>query len=144
MPAADIVNGSMSKRRQGQGKGSAPSQRQLRVGEMVRHTLAEMLIREEIHDDVLASHTVTIPEVRMSPDLRLATAYVMPLGGKDVDAVLAAFERSRKFIRSRIAQAVNLKFAPDIRFLADETFDEARRIDEVLRSPRVVQDVKKT
>jgi ribosome-binding factor A len=140
----DIISNSMSKRRQGQGKGSSPSQRQLRVGEMVRHTLAEMLIRGAIHDDVLASHTVTIPEVRMSPDLRLATAYVMPLGGKDVEAVLAAFERSRKFIRSRIAQAVNLKFAPDIRFLADETFDEARRIDEVLRSPRVVQDLKKT
>lgn len=142
-PVRHIVS-SMSKRRQGQGKGNPPSQRQLRVGEMIRHTLAEMLIRGDIHDDVLAAHVVTIPEVRMSPDLRLATAYVMPLGGKDVDAVLAALMRSRKFIRGHVAQAVNLKFAPDIRFLADETFDEAQRIDEVLRSPRVAQDLKKS
>ena len=106
--------------------------------------MAETLTRGEIHDDVLAAQVVVIPEVRMTPDLRLATVYVMTLGGKDMDDVLAALDRARKFIRAKVAQAVNLKFAPDIRFLADETFDEARRIDEVLRSPRVAQDLKKS
>jgi len=125
-------------------KSAGPSQRQLRVGELIRHYMAELLTRGEIHDDVLASHVITIPEVRMTPDLRLATIYVMPLGGKDVKPVLAALERSKKFIRSGVAKAVNLKFAPDVRFMADETFDEVLRIDEVLRSPQVVQDLKKS
>jgi ribosome-binding factor A len=124
-------------------KSTGPSQRQLRVGELIRHALAEMLTRGEIHDDVLASHVVTVPEVRMSPDLRLATVYVMPLGGKDVKPVLAALEGHRKYIRGEIAHAVNLKFAPDVRFLADETFEEADRIEELLRSPKVAQDLKK-
>ncbi|MGE0850471.1 MAG: 30S ribosome-binding factor RbfA [Hyphomicrobiaceae bacterium] len=122
---------------------TGPSQRQLRVGELIRHALAEMLTRGDIHDDVLAAHVVTIPEVRMSPDLRLATIYVMPLGGRDVAPVLAALDRNKRYIRGEVAHAINLKFAPDIRFLADETFDEARRIDEILRSPKVVQDLKK-
>src|SRR6476646_8048327 len=113
---------SMSHRRSE--KSTGPSQRQLRVGELIRHALAEMLTRGEIHDDVLASHVVTVPEVRMSPDVRLATVYVMPLGGKDVRPVLAALEGHRKYIRGEIAHAVNLKFAPDVRFLADETFEE--------------------
>jgi ribosome-binding factor A len=120
-----------------------PSQRQLRVGELIRHKLAEMLVRGEIHDDVLASHVVTIPEVRVSPDLRLATAYVMPLGGKDTDDVLDALDRNKRFIRGEIAHAVNLKFAPDIRFRIDKTFDEASRIDRLLDSPKVRQDTKK-
>jgi ribosome-binding factor A len=102
-----------------------------------------MLARGEIHDEVLASHVVTIPEVRMSPDLRLATIYVLPLGGGDVPAVLAALERNKRFIRGEVAQAVNLKFAPEIRFLADETFDEADRIDRLLASDKVRQDVDK-
>lgn len=120
---------------------SAPSQRQLRVGETIRHALAEMLARGDVHDDVLAGHVVTISEVRMSPDLKLATAFVMPLGGKDEDLVLAALGRHRKFIRGVVARAVNLKSAPDIRFKADESFDEASRIDELLRSPKVRRDV---
>jgi ribosome-binding factor A len=124
-------------------KASGPSQRQLRVGELIRHALAEMLTRGEIHDDVLAAHVVTIPEVRMSPDLRLATIYVMPLGGKDVGPVLAALERNKRYIRGEVAHAVNLKFAPDVRFLADATFDEADRIEELLRSPKVARDLKK-
>jgi ribosome-binding factor A len=124
-------------------KDSGPSQRQLRVGELIRHALAEMLSRGEIYDPILASHVVTIPEVRLSPDLRLATIYIMPLGGKDVKDVLAALERHKKYIRGEIAHAVNLKFAPDIRFMADETFDEADRIDELLRSAKVAQDLKK-
>jgi ribosome-binding factor A len=124
-------------------KNAGPSQRQLRVGELIRHALAEMLARGEIHDEVLASHVVTIPEVRMSPDLRLATIYVLPLGGGDVPAVLTALERNKRFIRGEVAQAVNLKFAPEIRFLADETFDEADRIDRLLASDKVRQDVDK-
>lgn len=125
-------------------KTTGPSQRQLRVGELIRHALAQMLARSEIYDAVLAARVVTIPEVRMSPDLRLASIYVMPLGGKDLQPVLAALERHKKYIRTEIAHEVNLKFAPDIRFMADETFDEAQRIDEILRSPKVVQDLKKT
>jgi ribosome-binding factor A len=122
---------------------SGPSQRQLRVGELVRHAMAQMLSRGDVHDDVLAAHVVTVSEVRMTPDLRLANIYVMPLGGKDLAPVLEALERNRKYIRGEVAHAVNLKFAPEIRFLPDETFDEARRIDEILRSPKVAQDLKK-
>ena len=124
---------------------SAPggSQRQLRVGELVRHALADMLTRGDVHDPVLESHMITIPEVRMSPDLRLATIYVMPLGGRDAQAVLGAFERHRKFLRGEIAHRVNLKFAPDIRFRIDERFAEAERIDNLLRSPAVARDLEK-
>jgi ribosome-binding factor A len=124
-------------------KSTGPSQRQLRVGELIRHALAEMLARGEIHDDVLASHVITVPEVRMSPDLRLATIYVMPLGGKDAGPVLEALERHRRYVRGEVAEAVNLKFAPDIRFLADETFEEADRIDRLLSSDKVRQDLEK-
>jgi ribosome-binding factor A len=130
------------------GKGAAPapsgpSQRQLRVGELVRHAMAQMLSRGEIHDDVLAQHLVTIPEVRMSPDLKLASIYVMPLGGRDVEPVLAALERNKRYIRGVVGHAVNLKFAPDIRFMADDTFDEASRIDALLASEKVRRDVEK-
>lgn len=120
-----------------------PSQRQLRVGELVRHAMAQMLSRGEIHDEVLAQHLVTIPEVRMSPDLKLASIYVMPLGGRDVEPVLAALERNKRYIRGVVGHAVNLKFAPDIRFMADETFDEASRIDALLASEKVRRDVEK-
>lgn len=121
-----------------------PSQRQLRVGELIRHAMAEMLTRGEIHDDVLAEHVVTVSEVRMSPDLRLASVYIMPLGGKDLKSVLEALDRHRKYIRGEIAHAVNLKFAPDIRFMADDSFDEAQRMEAIFRSPKVAQDLKKT
>ncbi|HEX2335835.1 MAG TPA: 30S ribosome-binding factor RbfA, partial [Hyphomicrobiaceae bacterium] len=97
------------------GKSTGPSQRQLRVGELIRHALAELLARGEIHDQVLASHLLTIPEVRMSPDLRLASIFVMPLGGKDVGPVLLALESHKRFIRGEVARAINLKFAPDVR-----------------------------
>jgi ribosome-binding factor A len=122
---------------------TGPSQRQLRVGELIRHALAQMLARGEIHDEVLASHVVTVSEVRMSSDLRLATVYIMPLGGKDLGPVLAALDLHRKFIRGEIAHAVNLKFAPELRFLADETFDEAARIDRLLASDKVKRDLEK-
>ena len=122
---------------------TGPSQRQQRVAELVRHALAEVLSRGDLKDDVLTSHVVTIPEVRMSPDLKLATAYVMPLGGKDEPAVLAALDRNRKVLRQEVARRVNLKFAPELRFRRDETFDEAARIDALLRSDRVRRDTEK-
>jgi ribosome-binding factor A len=130
-------------RREPQHGGKGPSQRMLRVGELVRHKISELLSRGEIADDVLSSHVVTIPEVRMSPDLRLATVYVMPLGGVDTGPVLEALARNARFIRGEVARAVNLKFAPDLRFRRDETFDEADRIDRLLASPKVRQDVTK-
>jgi ribosome-binding factor A len=123
--------------------GKPPSQRMLRIGEMVRHKLAELLIRGEIHDDVLASHVISITEVRISNDLKLATAYVMPLGGKDTETVLAALAKHKKFIRAEIAQTLDLRYAPDIRFREDQTFDEVSRIDELLYSEKVRRDVEK-
>ena len=120
-----------------------PTQRALRAGELVRHALAEILARGEVYDPALERNLVTVPEVRMSPDLRLATIYVMPLGGKDSNEVLAALERNKKFLRGEIAHRVNLKFAPDIRFMLDERFDEAERIDKLLRNPAVARDLKK-
>jgi ribosome-binding factor A len=117
------------------------SQRQLRVGELVRHAVAELLTRGDIHDEVIESHMITVPEVRMTADMRLATIYVMPLGGKDGRAVLDALERNKKFLRGEIAHRVNLKFAPELRFRLDERFDEAERIDRLLRSPAVSRDL---
>jgi ribosome-binding factor A len=124
-------------------KDSAPggSQRQLRVGETVRHAIADILSQGSVHDPDLEGHIVTVPEVRMSPDLKLATVYVMPLGGRDTEIVLAALERHRKFLRGEVARRVNLKFAPDVRFRADERFDEAERIEKLLRTPAVQKDL---
>ena len=121
--------------------GPKVSQRQLRVGELVRHALAEMLIRGEVHDPVLEGRMITVPEVRMAADLRLATIYVMPLGGRDADKVLAALERNKRFLRGEIARHVNLKFAPEIRFRIDERFAEAERIEKILRTPEVARDL---
>jgi len=122
---------------------SGPSQRALRVGELIRHALSEMLTRGDVHDPVLEGHLITVPEVRMSPDLRLATIYVMPLGGRDVKEVIAALDRNKRYLRGEIAHRVNLKFAPDLRFHADERFDEAERIDKLLRTPAVARDLKR-
>jgi ribosome-binding factor A len=131
----------MSRKKSTSGKG--PTQRMLRIGEMVRHKLAELLIRGEIHDDVLASHVISVTEVRISNDLKLATAYVMPLGGKDTEKVLAALTKHKGFIRAEIAQTLDLRYAPDIRFREDETFEEVSRIDELLYSEKVRRDVEK-
>ena len=122
---------------------SAPggSQRQLRVGEIVRHAIADILSQGSVHDGDLEGHIVTVPEVRMSPDLKLATIYVMPLGGRDIDVVIAALERNKKFLRGETARRVNLKFAPDVRFRVDERFDEAERIEKLLRTPAVQKDL---
>ncbi|MBM1171077.1 30S ribosome-binding factor RbfA [Microvirga arabica] len=119
---------------------TGPSQRQQRVAELVRHALAEVLSRGDVQDDVLTRNVITIPEVRMSPDLKLATAYVMPLGGRDEEAVLKALDKHKKVLRQEVARRVNLKFAPDLRFRRDESFDEAARIDALLRTERVARD----
>jgi ribosome-binding factor A len=126
------------------GTSHLPSQRQLRVGELIRHALAEMLTRGEVHDPVIEGHLITVPEVQMTADLRLATIYVMPLGGRDAEAVVAALERNKRYLRGEIARHVNLKFAPDIRFRIDERFDEAERIEKLLRTPAVQRDLDKT
>ena len=118
------------------------SQRQLRVGEVVRHAVADILSQGSVHDPDLEGHIITVPEVRMSPDLKLATVYVMPLGGRDIEEVLAALERNKKYLRGEIARGVNLKFAPEIQFRADERFDEAERIEKLLRTPAVQRDLK--
>ncbi len=101
-----------------------------------------MLSRGDIHDPVIEAHMITVPEVRMSPDLRLATIYVMPLGGRDEKDVVAALERNKRYVRGEIARRVNLKFAPEIRFRVDERFDEAERIEKLLRTPVVQRDLK--
>ena len=117
------------------------SQRQLRVGETVRHAVADILVNGSVHDSELEGHIITVPEVRMSPDLKLATIYVMPLGGRDTEIVIAALERHKKFLRGEVARRVNLKFAPDIRFRVDDRFDEAERIEKLLRTPAVQKDL---
>lgn len=101
-----------------------------------------MLARGDVHDPVIERHMITIPEVRVTADLRLATVYVMPLGGRDAEEVVAAFERHKKSLRAEIAHRINLKFAPDIRFRVDDRFAEAERIDKLLRSPDVQRDLK--
>ena len=132
----------MSRHVQAPGKGN--SQRQLRVGELVRHAVAEILARGEVHDPVIETHLITVPEVRMSPDLRVATVYIMPLGGQDAAAVLVALDRNKRYLRGEVAHRVNLKFAPDIRFRIDERFEEAERIERLLRSPEVKRDLDKS
>jgi ribosome-binding factor A len=124
-------------------RSSAPggSQRQLRVGETVRHAVAEILAQGNVHDPDLEGHIITVPEVKMSPDLKLATVYVMPLGGRDTEVVMAALNRNKKFLRGEVAHRVNLKFAPEIRFRVDDRFDEAERIEKLLRTPEVQRDL---
>ena len=118
-----------------------PSQRMLRVGELVRHAMSELLSRGEISDPVLETLVITVPGVRMSPDLKLATIFVMPLGGGDVKPVIAALDRHKKFLRGEIARRINLKFAPDIRFRMDESFDASAKIDALLNSDKVRADL---
>lgn len=122
-------------------KGGEPSQRMLRVAELVRHAMSELLTRGELNDPVLETHVVTVPRVRMSPDLKLATIYVMPLGGGDSDLVLKALARHARFLRGEVARRINLKFAPDVRFRLDESFEKAARIDHLLNSPQVRRDL---
>ena len=122
-------------------KPAGPTQRMLRVGELVRHALAQLFARGEIEDDDLAGAVITVPEVRMSPDLKLASAYIMPLGGDRAAEIVEALNRHQRFIRGRVAPEIDLKFAPEIRFFVDETFEEFGKIDALLRSDRVQRDL---
>jgi ribosome-binding factor A len=116
-----------------------PGQRQLRVGELVRHALSEILARGELNEPALDGVIVTVPEVRMTSDLKLATCFVMPLGGGDADAVVAALDNHRKFLRGEVSRRVAMKFATDLRFRVDGSFAEGARIDALLRSDPVVR-----
>jgi ribosome-binding factor A len=122
-------------------KGGEPSQRMLRVAELIRHEIAGLLSRGEITDPDLAGLVVTVPQVRMSPDLKLATVYVMPLGGKAQDVIVAILDRHKKFLRGEVAQRINLKFAPEIRFKVDESFANSAKIDALLQTAKVAQDL---
>ena len=122
-------------------EGKAPSQRQLRVGEEIRHALALVLERGELRDPGLAGAPITVTEVRVSPDLRAATAFIIPLGGTDTAAVVEALNRAQPFLRHRLAQSVKLRYAPNISFLADPSFDEANHIQSLLDSPPVRRDL---
>ena len=117
------------------------SVRLLRVGEQVRHALSDILMRGDVHDDVLATHHVSVTEVRMSPDLRHATVFVKPLLGKDEEKVLKALRTNTAYLQSEVAKRVNMKYAARLKFLADESFDEGSHIDSLLRSPSVARDL---
>jgi ribosome-binding factor A len=117
------------------------SVRLLRVGEQVRHALSEILTRGDVHDETLASHSVSVTEVRMSPDLRHATVFVKPLLGADEGEVLAALKRNGRYLRGEVARRVNTRYAATLKFVGDESFDEGGRIDAILRSPKVAQDL---
>jgi ribosome-binding factor A len=131
----------MSKNDKHSHRPTGPSQRMLRVGELVRHALAGLFARGEIEDELLAGKVITVPEVRMSPDLKLASAYVMPLGGEHAAEIAEALNRHQRFIRGRIAPELDLKFAPEVRFFVDETFEEFGKIDALLKSDRVQRDL---
>lgn len=124
-------------------KPTGPNQRMLRVGELVRHALAGVFARGEIDDPLLEGKVITVPEVRMSNDLKLANAYIVPLGGEGADEIVAALNRHTRFIRGRVAPELDLKFAPELRFFVDTTFDEFGKIDALLRSDRVQRDIHK-
>ena len=117
------------------------SVRLLRVGEQVRHVLSEVLARGDVHDATLQSHLVSVTEVRMSPDLRHATVFVKPLLGQDEEVVLKALRTNTAYLQGEVARRVNTKYAAKLKFLADESFDEGGRIDAILRTPHVKQDL---
>jgi len=119
------------------------SVRLLRVGEQVRHALSDVLMRGDVHDEILASHSVSVTEVRMSPDLRHATVFVKPLLGADEEAVLKALRTNTAYLQRSVATRVNTKYAAKLKFLADESFDEGSHIDSLLRAPKVAADLAK-
>lgn len=118
------------------------SVRLLRVGEQVRHALSEILMRGDVHDETLASHLVSVTEVRMSPDLRHATAFVIPLLGANAQGVLKALRTHTAYLQGEVARRVNTKYAARLKFLLDESFDEGSRVDRLLRDPKVAQDLR--
>ena len=115
--------------------------RLLRVGEQVRHTLSDILARGDVHDETLAKHMVTVTEVRMSPDLRHATAFIKPLLGKDEEAVLKALRTNTAYLQREVASKVQMRFAAKLKFVADESFDEGSHIDKLLKDPHVARDL---
>jgi ribosome-binding factor A len=121
--------------------GRPPSQRQLRVGELLRHALSEIIGRGDIRDPALEGTAVTVLEVSVSPDLRHAVAYVMPLGGIRKDEILQALKRSRRFVRGQLAREIKLKFMPDVDFRLDTTFDYSDSVQRLLHDPRVARDL---
>jgi ribosome-binding factor A len=118
-----------------------PSQRQLKVGELIRHALADIFSRGEITDEVLSRHSLTVPEVRMSPDLKLATVYVFPLGGGEADEAVAHLDKHKRYLRGLVAKQVSMKFMPELRFKVDTSFEASARIDALLASPKVARDL---
>ena len=122
-------------------KSKAPSQRQLKVGELIRHALAEIFARGEIADDVLNRHSLTVPEVRMSPDLKLATAFVLTLGGSEAQEAVDHLNQHKRYLRGLLAKRVSLKFMPELRFKVDTSFASSARIDELLARPEVARDL---
>jgi ribosome-binding factor A len=118
-----------------------PSQRQLRAGELIRHALMDILSREEFSDPDLQGKSITITEVRISPDLKNATAFSAPLGGDDMAKTVAALNRAAGFLRGRLSREIDMRYTPILRFIADDSYDEARRIDELLQSDRVRRDL---
>ncbi|MEO1066838.1 MAG: 30S ribosome-binding factor RbfA [Pseudomonadota bacterium] len=118
-----------------------PSQRQLRVGEIIRKALSDLLTRGDVRDPLLESSVISISEVKMSPDLKIATVYIAPLGPQDVSAIVKALAENAKYIRGKIGRAVALKFTPNLRFMADDSFDEFAKIDALLRSPEIARDL---
>ena len=118
-----------------------PSQRQLRVGELLRKELSEILSRGDVRDPVLETHIITVPEVRVSPDLKHATVLVMPLGGTDADAVVDALGRHRKYLRGQVSRRMTMKFMPDLHFRLDTRFDDDDRITKLLHRPEVARDL---
>ena len=117
------------------------SVRVLKVGERVRHILSELLMRGEAHDDTLSAHTLSVTEVRMSPDLRNAKVYVKPLLGEDEEVVVKALQVNTAFFQREVAKRLGLKFAPKLQFRADDSFDEAGRIERLLADPKVARDL---
>ncbi|MCF8508439.1 MAG: 30S ribosome-binding factor RbfA [Hyphomonadaceae bacterium] len=120
-----------------------PTQRQLRAGELIRHALTDILAREEFDDPALHGKSITITEVRISPDLKNATAFSAPLGGEDMAKTIEALNRVAGFLRGRLSREIDMRFTPILRFISDDSYDEARRIDQLLASERVRRDLER-
>jgi ribosome-binding factor A len=125
----------------GHGQAQGPSQRQLRAGELIRHALADILRQGELHDEALEGASVTVTEVRMSPDLKHAVCFVEPLGGAQAGEVVKALNHHARFLRGRLGREIDMKFTPDLRFVHDHSFDEAARMDALFNSPAVRRDI---